>query len=198
MLLNENLEENNFIVPFLNSIHTLSSGLKNYLDQNVKSCSFEKNELISKAGEICNSLYFIKKGMVRGYFVSESSEITTWVDSEKEIFTSITGFFRNQESEEYIQSLEKTFCDYLEYKDYLYCLNQFPEMNQINRLLLENYYVLAEQRVYLARIPNAGKRLDYFMENNKSQIVDRIPKKYLASFLAMRPETLSRLMKERV
>nr|WP_297783982.1 Crp/Fnr family transcriptional regulator [uncultured Allomuricauda sp.] len=197
MLHSENIEKNLFIIPFLNSIHPLSPDLKTFLLENIKTCSFDKNEIINEAGEICNRLYFIKKGMVRGYFESESSEITTWVDTENEVFTSITGFFRNEITQEFIQSLENTYCDYLEYDDYKYCLEHFPEMVQINRTLLENYYILAEHRVYLARIPNARKRLAYFMEHSKPQIVERIPKKYLASFLAMRPETLSRLMKER-
>jgi len=70
-------------------------------------------------------------------------------------------------------------------------------MRHINRILLEEYYILAEHRVYLARIPNAGKRLDFFMKNRKPEIIDRIPRKHLASYLAIRPETLSRLMKER-
>ncbi|MCR9227945.1 MAG: Crp/Fnr family transcriptional regulator [Flavobacteriaceae bacterium] len=198
MLPRENPEKNLFIVSFLNSIYPLSSSLKVYLIKNIRSCSFEKNELISKAGEICNRLYLIKKGMVRGYFMSGSTEITTWLDTENELFTSITGFFRNQESQESIQSLEKTYCDYLDYEDYKYCLNNFPEMRQINRLLMEQYYILAEHRVYLARIPNARKRLEFFMEYTKPQIVDRIPKKHLASYLAIRPETLSRLLKEKI
>lgn len=197
MLHSENIEKNLFIIPFLNAICPLSPSLKSYLFENIKTCSFEKKEMISKAGEICARLYFIKKGMVRGYFEIDSSEITTWVDTENEVFSSITGFFRNEKSLENIQSLEKTYCDYLEYEDYKYCWDHFPEMRQINRILLEEYYILAEQRVYLARIPNASKRLDYFMEHSKPHIVDRIPKKYLASFLAMRPETLSRLMRER-
>lgn len=192
----ENSDKNLYIVFFLNSIYPVSPSLKAFLIDNIKSCSFQKNELISKAGEICNCLYLIKKGMVRGYFMSEGTDITTWIDSENEVFTSITGFFRNQESQEYIQSLEHTHCDYLEYEDYKYCLNHFPEMRHINRILMEEYYILAEHRVYLARIPNARKRLAFFMDQIKPQIVERIPRKYLASYLAMRPETLSRLMKE--
>ncbi|MEQ5789874.1 Crp/Fnr family transcriptional regulator [Muricauda sp. NFXS6] len=196
MVTNKHSDKNLFIILFLNAIYPLSPSLKNYLVQHIKSCSFEKNQLISKAGEICNRLYLIKKGLVRGYFVSEGLEITTWLDSENEVFTSITGFFRNEPSQENIQSLENTYCDYLEYEDYKYCLNHFPEMRHINRILLEEYYILAEHRVYLARIPNARKRLAYFMGNIKPQIVERIPRKHLASYLAIRPETLSRLMKE--
>ena len=198
MLPKESPEKNLYIVLFLNSIYPLSPSLKSYLINNIKNCVFEKNEHINKAGQICNRLYFIKKGLVRGYFMSGSTEITTWLDTENEVFTSITGFFRNQETQESIQSLEKTYCDYLEYEDYKYCLNHFPEMRQINRLLMEQYYILAEHRVYLARIPNAKKRLEFFMGNIKPQIVERIPKKHLASYLAIRPETLSRLLKESI
>ncbi|MBW8244918.1 Crp/Fnr family transcriptional regulator [Muricauda oceani] len=196
MLPNKHKEGNLFIILFLNSIYPLSPSLKNYLVEHIKSCYFEKNQFICKAGEVCDRLYLIKKGMVRGYFESDGMELTTWVDTENEVFTSITGFFRNQPCQENIQSLEETHCDYMEYEDYKYCLNNFPEMRHINRILLEEYYILAEQRVYLARIPNAQKRLTYYMEKMKPQIVERIPRKHLASYLAIRPETLSRLLKE--
>ncbi|MBW8198652.1 hypothetical protein [Flagellimonas abyssi] len=82
MLTKENPKKNLYILSFLNSIYPLSPELKNYLTQKINSRSFEKNEFINKAGEICDCLYLIKKGMVRGYFVSDSSEITTWIDSE--------------------------------------------------------------------------------------------------------------------
>lgn len=190
-------EKNLFIIFYLNAIYPLSPSLKTFLMNNIKNCSFKKNEIISKEGEICDKLYLIKKGLVRGYFVSEGMDITTWIDSENELFTSITGFFKHEKTREYIQALEDTHCDYLEYDDYKYCLNSFPEIRQIYRIMLEQYYVLAEHRVYLARIPNARKRLEFFLENTKAEIAERIPKKHLASFLAMRPETLSRLLKEK-
>lgn len=191
-----NREKNMFIIHFLNTIYPLGSSLRFYLKDKIKSCSFSKNEIVSREGEICDKLYLIKTGMVRGYFMSDSNEITTWIDAENEIFTSITGFFRNEKSREFIQCIEDTQCDYLTYEDFKYCLMNFPEMRHINRIMMEEYYLLAENRVFLARIPNAQKRLNYFMETHKPQIVKRIPKKYLASFLAMRPETLSRLLKD--
>ncbi|MDO6519330.1 Crp/Fnr family transcriptional regulator [Zobellia uliginosa] len=197
MLPNSSVEKNLFIVLFLNSIFPLTPGLRSFLAEKVKSRSFKKNEIVSREGEICNRLYLIKTGMVRGYFKIGASEITTWVDTENEVFTSITGFFRHQPGKEFIQCVEETHCDYLEYEDYRYCLNNFPEMNHISRILLEEYYIMAEHRVFLSRIPNASQRLSHFMESNKWDIINRIPKKYLASLLSMRPETLSRLLKEK-
>lgn len=192
---NQKIEKNLFILLYLNAIYPLSPSLKSFLVEKIKNISFRKNELISREGEICDKLYLIKKGLVRGYFVSEGTDITTWIDSENEIFTSITGFFKHEKTREYIQAMEDTHCDYLEYEDYKYCLDNFPEIRQIYRIMLEQYYVMAEHRVYLARIPNGRKRLEFFLEHSKPEIVKRIPRKHLASFLAMRPETLSRLMK---
>ena len=96
MFPSKNTEKNLLIILYLNAIYPLGPSLKNYLVQHIKSCSFLKNQFICEAGEICDRLYFIKKGMVRGYFVSDGIELTTWVDTENEVFTSITGFFRNE------------------------------------------------------------------------------------------------------
>lgn len=191
-------EQHLYILIFLNSIYPMGKELKSFLSNKIKSCHFKKNDFICREGEKCNRLYLIKEGMVRGFFYNGSSEITTWIDSENEVFTSITGFFSDQPAKENIQCIEDTFCDYLEYKDYKYSIHQFPEMNHISRRMLEEYYKLSEHRVLLARIPSAVNRLDYFITHSKKSIANRIPKKHLASFLSMRPETLSRLLKDYV
>lgn len=187
--------QNLFIVIYLNEIVPLSAGLKSFLAANIKSVVFEKGEVICRQGEICDHLYVIKKGLVRGFFLDEEMDITTWISYDNEIFTSITGYFRNQVAQEYIQALEQTHCVYLRYEDMNHCLKHFPEMKDLNRILMEEYYFHAENRAYMARIPNAVNRWNYFASKIPSEIRNRIPKKYLASFLAMRPETLSRVLK---
>lgn len=196
MFRKENKEKNLFIISYLNSILPLSSDFKSFLAEKVKSSFFNKNELISKQGEICNKLYIIKTGMVRAYFQIGNKDITTWIVCENEVFTSITGFFSNSPSEESMQCIEETHYDYLDYVDYRYCVNHFPEMRRINAKVLEHYYAMAERRALLARLPNAQDRLSYFIETNQPNLINRIPKKHLASHLAIRPETLSRLLRE--
>lgn len=188
------LHINLFILIYLNEIVPLSAELKAFLTRNIKRTVFAKNEIISKEGEICTKLYVIKKGLVRGYCLSDNVDVTTWISFDNEIFTSITGFFKNEPARENIQCLEDTHCEYLEYQDYQYCLRNFPEMREINRIMMVEYYIHAENRAFLTRIPSAQKRLAYFLKNTNPKMTQRIPKKYLASFLAMRPETLSRLL----
>jgi hypothetical protein len=67
-------------------------------------------------------------------------------------------------------------------------------MREINRIMMVEYYIHAENRAFMTRIPSAKSRLNYFLKNADPKVVERIPKKFLASFLAMRPETLSRIL----
>jgi len=68
----------------------------------------------------------------------------------------------------------------------------FPEMNRVGRMLLEEYYAASEERVYIARLPNAQARYQHFI-NSRPELLNRIPLKYVASYLGITLETLSRL-----
>ena len=152
--------------------------------------------MIYKQGDLCTRLYLIKKGIVRGFFNDDGTEIITWISSDNEFFTSITGFFTQNPIKENIQCLESMNCDYIEYNDMQYCLRTYPEFRNLNRKLLEEYYVHSERRAYMIRIPNALEKWKFFLSTNNLEIVERIPKKYLAPLLGMRRETLSRTIKE--
>lgn len=188
------LHRNLFIVIYLNEILPLSAELKTYLATHIKSQVFAKGEVICRTGEICKNIFVIKKGLVRGFFIGDSCDVTTWISWDNELFTSINSFFRDQEDPENIQAIEETHCVYLKYDDLNYCFRHFPETKDLYRILMEEYYFQAENRALLARIPSAVKRWNHFASRTPQEILNRIPKKYLASFLAMRPETLSRIM----
>ena len=60
---------------------------------------------------------------------------------------------------------------------------------------LEKYYQLAQKRALISRIPDAATCFSYFLANYDPRIIARTPSKYVASFLGIKPETLSRLKK---
>ena len=74
-----------------------------------------------------------------------------------------------------------------------FALNNFKEMAHLNRILMEHYYLNAEYRAFMARIATAEDRYKYYLDIVNPDIVKRLPNKYLASLLNMRPETLSRI-----
>ncbi|WP_274476548.1 Crp/Fnr family transcriptional regulator [Mangrovimonas aestuarii] len=181
---------------FLEKIIPLSADFKSFFHDRIQHTIYKKGELLNKSGEICDKLYFVKKGMIRGYHVIEGKEITTWLSTDGEFVTSITGFFKNETAKENIQIIEDTALEYLSYDDLLNALEIFPEMNKIYTSLLIEYYIHAENRTLMSRIPSAKGRFNHFLENGNKFLLNRAPHKYLASMLNIRPETFSRMLRE--
>lgn len=187
---------NLFSLIKFNEVTQLKKETKEFLTSKMKSDKFTKKQKIYSEGAYCNRIFVIKKGLVRGYTFINKVEITSWVSIENEVFTSISGYFSQQPCQETIQALEDTYVDYLEYADMEEALSRFPDFAHLNRKLMEEYYAAAEVRAIITRIPGAKERLNYFVSQYNSQIIERTPKKILASLLNMRPETLSRLIQE--
>ncbi len=184
---------NLFSIVLLNSIVKLPKPLNKYLSQRIVTKHFKKGEFIVVNGEQSDRIYIIRKGLVRGFFNYDNNEITTWASVDNEMVTSISGFFRKEPALENIQCVEDTFTESLSYSDLHFAIENYKEMARLYRVLIEQYYIEAEYRAFTARIPIAKDRYAYFKENGNSEIFNRLPKKYLASLLNMRPETLSRL-----
>lgn len=180
---------------YLHGVHPLSTVTRQFISERMKSVVYRKGEIISAPGVLHTRLSIIKKGLVRGYYTINGEVITTWISIDDEIFCPV-GFFSRSPSGESIEALETTFVEYFEHDDYAEALERFGDFLILNRILLEQYYAFAEKRALISRIPSASARLEYFLRNYNRDIISRCPKKYLASFLNMRPETLSRLIVE--
>ncbi|WP_373494397.1 Crp/Fnr family transcriptional regulator [Aquiflexum sp.] len=185
-----------YTIDLLNTIFPISPKLIEYLHAKLKFTKYKKGEHICNSGEECDKMFVLQKGLVRGYFISGGKEITTWISCDRELVTSISGFFKRKASVENIQCLEDTSAEYLLFDDLKYGMEIFPEMVTLYRILLEQYYIYAEDRAFLARIPGALERFRYFNSTYQRHLLKRAPYKYLASLLAMRPETFSRILTE--
>ncbi|MBU3822454.1 Crp/Fnr family transcriptional regulator [Flavobacteriaceae bacterium XHP0103] len=185
-----------FSILLLNSIYPLSKPLNKYLANVLVVSQFKKGDYIVKNGEFCDRIHIIRKGLVRGFFNHKGKEITTWVSVDNEMVTSISGYFKKQPALENIQCLEDTYTESFSHADMHFALENFKEMAQLNRILMEHYYLHAEYRAFMARIPTAKDRYKYYLDFVNPEIVKRLPNKYLASLLNMRPETLSRIKQQ--
>lgn len=73
--------------------------------------------------------------------------------------------------------------------------NQYPEFNITGRKILQHYYRDAEARAYIVRLTSAEKKYNHFIEKY-NHLANRIPLKYIASYLGITIETLSRVRKK--
>lgn len=171
----------------------LSEEAKKFVESKMIRKSFSKGEVFIKSGEVFKEFFFLTNGLVRAYFDHDSKHITTWVCAENSLVTSVQGFFSQSPALENIQCLEHCDFECFNYEDLNYAIATFPEINIAYRRTIEEYYSNSEIRSYLARIPNAKDRYEFFIKITPPSLFDRIPKKYLASMLNMRPETLTRI-----
>lgn len=186
---------------FLLSVYTLcgegslSRSTVTEMKSRFKINTYKKGSLIcSPEQENTLKICFLRKGLVRGVVEIQGKQITNWITIENELFAS-TNFFSEHLFVERVEALEDVTIEYLDKGDYEFLLN-FADFKSLAQKLITEYYVLANRRALIARIPNSKSRLNFFLRNYNNDIINRCPNKYLSEFLGMRPETMSRLLKK--
>lgn len=180
------------IKSFLTQFHPVSNELVKYLTSISHFKEIKKgNMLVTKGGSISN-IYLITNGIIRSFVKVQNKEITNWITCENELVTSISSYFIKEVSKENMQALEKTTLIVFEREKIELTYKKFPELNLVIRKVMEQYYVQAEERAFIVRLPHAKDKWEYLFAN-LNKFVNRVPLKYTASFLGIRLETLSRI-----
>ncbi|MCP9769161.1 Crp/Fnr family transcriptional regulator [Lacihabitans sp. LS3-19] len=184
-------------VESLKAIYPINKETEKLLLKRLTKHVGKAGDIIVKAGEINDRLYFIEKGMVRSYYTIEESntEITSWFVGEFGFIYIPHSYIPQVPSVETIELLEDSEMISITYKGMQELYDMVPEANYIGRILTEMYLVMYDERVRFLRMMSAQKRNEVFQEMFPD-IYDRAPKKYIASFLGLSPETLSRVRKK--
>ena len=151
-----------------------------------------KNEYLVTEGNICRHLYFLEKGALRGYYNLDGKEITHWFGFAKDFVTSFHSFITQQPAVENIQLLEGSILWSIS-KDKLNNLfKQFPEIDKLVRIAYEKYYIRLEERFVNAQFKTATERYENLLLQTP-HIIEKVPLGYIASYLGISQETLSRI-----
>ena len=184
------------LFTYLNSINPLGKEAMDYLFEKVKWIEIPKKGFILKEGRICYNIYFIKKGILRCFHIKNEHEISSAFMSEGELILSVESFFNQTISKESIQALEDCFLFYISFEELQFAYQNFPDFNSLGRILTEKYYQLSEQSLYSLRMQRAHEKY-LFLLDHSPQIVQRVPLKYIASYLGITEETLSRVRSQK-
>ena len=186
------LEEATPMIALANSLFPLSEGANQFLLKNTYSRSIKKGKLLLKAGEVCTNMYFVRKGVLRGFVKDGERDITTWISADGELVSAISSFILQMPTNENIHAIEDCELIALSHSDLEIMYIKFPAFNTTVRKLTEIYYMHAEHRAYIARLKNANQKYQLFLKQY-GHLSNRVPVKYIASFLGITLETLSRL-----
>lgn len=180
------------VLDFLDQINPISAKARKVLTKDCFPIKVNKKGFILRPGANPQYFYFIIKGVIHGYIKENGKNITTWIMQENEIAGAFRAVGTGQPTDEFVQALEDCELVAIPIATTEYLYDHFPETNVIARRLWEFKYRQAEERAYLVRIPNARKKYNHFNQVYPG-LVNRISLKYIASFLGMTLETLSRI-----
>ncbi len=179
------------LLQYFQSIYPMSPGLQAFLFEKIVSKEISRKDFLLKEGGVANHIYFIESGLLRCFYMKGPTEVSCWFMKEGDLCVSIESFFRQKKSYENIQAVEDSSVLFMSYQDVQLMYRNYPEANFIGRVLTEHYYTLSEQRLYALRLQKSRDRYAYLMENFP-ELIQRVPSKYLASYLSISEETLSR------
>ncbi|HLG39979.1 MAG TPA: Crp/Fnr family transcriptional regulator [Chitinophagaceae bacterium] len=152
---------------------------------------FGKREIVTKAGDVENYFNFIIKGLVRKYYKKNSHEINTQISMEGHIILSQESFHSRTPSEYYIETIEPSAFVSIGFDDLEALYTQSKKMEHLGRLVITHTMVLKDRwQMQMVKMTPRERFLNFVMKN--PDLLQRVPQKYLASFLNIKPETFSR------
>jgi CRP-like cAMP-binding protein len=162
------------------------------LAQTLEIRDFNKKQLLVRSGEIENYLNFIVKGLARKYFKKGRAEVITQIARESDMVSSSVSFLSGAPSDYFIETLEpSTFLSISRHHlEKLY--KESPRIERLGRLVITHFFLQKEEWENECIRLSTRERFGRFVQTNPD-LMQRVPQKYLASYLNMKPETFSRL-----
>lgn len=153
---------------------------------------FAKGEMILKEGEICRQFLYIDKGLVRQFYFKHGKEVTEHLGQENSIVMCIESLFKEEPTRLQVEALEATTVYALPKADLERVAMHNVNIQILYRKILEESLITSQIHADLVRFETAQDRYKK-MCKLCPQVVLRAPLVYIASYLQMTPETLSRV-----
>ena len=153
---------------------------------------FGKNEMVLREGETCNNIYWVVKGLVRQFYYKNGKELTEYMATENSIVMCIESLFLEQPTHLQIKTIEPTVLIAIPKVELEAVAMKSVNIQILYRKILEESLILSQIHADMLRFESAQDRYQKLIKR-QPQLVLRAPLVYIASYLQMTPETLSRV-----
>ncbi len=162
------------------------------LKQVLQEKSVEKNDFLLEAGKVERQIYFIKEGVFRIYLELPEKDITIDFGFPNELICSYSSLLTEKPSQVYVQSLSKSEVISITYKDLQEIYKTTDSGESIGRVFAEEFFLYKSAREFSFMKDSPTERyLNLFSE--QPHLIQEIPQKYLASYIGITPQALSRI-----
>lgn len=181
----------NLLFDFISKYITLTEDEKNALVSLDIFHSVKKGTTLLKEGQESKESYFVLKGCIRTYYVLDGEEKTTAFYTEMEVLTPPCVISKTP-SEYYVSCVEDSILTISNSDMEGEVNSKFPKFETLCRILSEE--LLAKQRIDFDAFKTSSPEQRYLnLLQSRPDLVQRVPQHQLASFLGIKPQSLSRL-----
>ena len=153
---------------------------------------FAKGEIILGEGEVCRHIYYIEKGLVRQFYFKKGKDVTEHMAPEGEIIMCIESLFKEEPTHLQVEALEPVLIYALPKSKLEEVALHNVNIQILYRKILEESLINSQIHADFVRFVTAQDRYKRLCKLSP-QLALRAPLVYIASYLQMTPETLSRV-----
>ena len=151
----------------------------------------KKNEILQPIGHTCKTIYFLRSGIARIYYYKDGIDITEYFAFEGNIIARVESLFAGKPSQKAIQVLEDSEMVAINASQLFKLYDVFPQIERLFRLIFEAAYVDTINRIESIQFHSAEERYRALMK--EKDIIQKVPLKYIASYLGITQVSLSRI-----
>lgn len=159
-----------------------------------KELVLRRNEYLKVKGSIDTNLYFVSSGSLRIFVIDEQEEHTIRFGYKNNLIAALDSFIHEKPSDLYIQAIKKTELKIIHKTAFLNFIQSSPDHTKIWLIVLQDFILQQMERERDILTSSPLERYKRVLSRSP-QLFQEIPHKYIASYLRMTPETLSRLKK---
>jgi len=179
----------------LSSIYLLPDKSLQLFRQDITEIYLPKGHILLHAGMIENSIYLIKKGIVRAYADTEDREVTFWFGREGDAVVSMKSYVAGERGYENIELLEDCELYMIESRKLKELYISDIHIANWGRRFIEQELIKAEERLIALQFKTATQRYTDLLLNNP-YLIQRVQLSHIASYLGITQASLSRIRAE--
>jgi len=183
----------NKILEYLSKYTVITRELEHAITESAFIKSFKKGSILLKEGDISNECYFILKGCIRSYFIKDGEEKTTEFYTEEQAVTP-SCYGKYIPSEHYLECIEDTVVNVGNPKLEKETFQKYPPLESLSRVIAE--VIIAKHQESFAEFKTSTPEERYLsMLKTRPDLIQRTSLFQIASYLGIKPESLSRIRK---
>lgn len=176
----------------INSIISSNTEELNFLFDNISVRTIGKDEHIIKTGKYCDFIGYVQKGLLRSYIITDDQEVNNDFYFENDFLSAFTSFVTGNVTSWNIQALEDAVVYSIPKKTLETLYGQNPAWLAFGKFIFEKEFIKKCKREASFLRDDAKIRYLNLLELHPS-IGERVPLFHIASYLGIKPETLSRI-----